>query len=914
MKRSFLLVLAFSAVAGIAIGLYFIPGVRAGIDRLLGGDEPDLPDFARYKVDKEDFMLRRAQQLAMYRGIHEGVPFDPRDRIDAIAQMERQEATLARGSLAPQAAWVELGPNPIPNGQVDNGASTPVSGRTTAIAVHPTNPDIVYVGTAQGGLYRSTNGGSTWTPMMDDALSLAIGAVAIAPSQPDTVYVGTGEPNFSADSFFGVGVYRIDSASTAAPVVTGPLNDDPADADIFTGRAISEIIVHPTDPATIFVASTSGVGGILNTAPSGLPNRGIYRSTDATSADPTFTRLAGLNANPNTNVRDIVIDPLNPNLLVANLVFAVNPASNISGIYVSTDALAPSPTFTQRVVFTSTNTSELTAEFAVQHTVGLPNPTIYAAVGNVTGGLYINTDGGTVWTLQNPTNFCSPQCFYDIAVDVDPTNPANVYLGGAPALVFGRSVNSGVNFTVDTQTAVSLHVDSHAIAVAQSNPAIVYFGSDGGIYKTTNVSATPIVWTNLNNATFRATQFMSVAVHSTDHNFSAGGTQDNGTNWFRPDGTWTRVDGGDGGYTLIDQTDVSTTVVDVYHTYFNAGNLMGYGHSLDPDGPFTFRGCQLAGATVNGITCTGGVLFYAPLEQGPPVTGSLGNTIYYGSQVLYRSINSGLNHTAVSQSLAAPISAIGIAPQNDDVRVVGLSNGGIFGTSTGVSPLVDLDPTNSVPNNAVARAVVDPNDQNTAYITLSAFGVTNVWKTTTLSSFADGIAPTWTAANTGLPAVPVNAFIVDPLNSNHLYAGTDIGVYNSTDGGATWNPFGTGLPRVAVFDVAIAPGATRMLRIATHGRGLWQTPLFGTTAANVSVSGRVFSALGSGVSRATVSVTDSQGNTRTTLTNPFGYYRFDDLASGQTYVFAVRAKGYNFQPQIVMVTDELTDLDFIAGK
>jgi hypothetical protein len=925
MKRSLLLVLSFLAVACIAVGFYFIPGVRASIERLFEGDEPDLPDFARYKVNKEEFMTRRAESIAELRGLKGDNPVDPMRRIEAIAEMKRQEdrrAAMPDSDLKTElgVAWTELGPNPIPNGQVDNGPQTPVSGRTTAIAVHPSNPDIVYVGTAQGGLYRSINGGTTWTPMMDDALSLAIGAVAIAPSQPDTVYVGTGEPNFSADSFFGVGVYRIDNASTATPIITGPLNDDATDADIFTGRAISEIIVHPSDPATIFVASTSGVGGIMNTAPAILPARGIYRSTDATSADPTFTKLTGLNANTNNNVRDIAIDPLNPNLMVANVVFAANPATSTSGIYVSTDALALSPTFTQRVVFTSTSTSELTAEFAVQHIVGQPNPTIYAAVGNATGGLYINTDGGTVWTLQNTTNFCNPQCFYDIAIDVDPTNPANVYIGGAPALVFGRSINSGVNFTTDTQTAVSLHVDSHAIAVAPSNPAIVYFGSDGGIYKTTNASATPIVWTNLNNSTFRATQFMSIAVHSTDPNFSIGGTQDNGTNFFQPAGTWTRVDSGDGGYALIDQVD-TTIGADVYHTYFNAVDLQGYGRANTASGPYSFRGCQAAGATVNGITCNGTVRFYAPLEQGPPVTGSLGNTIYYGSDRLYRSIDTGLTHTVVSQNpivSGVSMSAIGISPQNDDVRVVGLSNGAIFGTSTGANPLVDLDPSNSIPNNAIARAVVDPNDQNTAYITLSAFGVTNVWKTTTLGSRGDGLVPTWTAAaGTGanvLPQIPVNALVVDPANSQRLYAGTDIGVFTSADGGTNWVPFGTGLPAIAVFDMAITNAAPRQVRIATHGRGFWQIPALAPTAANVSVSGRVFSALGSGISRAAVSVTDSQGNTRTTLTNPFGYYRFDDVASGQTYAFSVRAKGYTFQPQIVTVADELTDLDFIAGK
>jgi photosystem II stability/assembly factor-like uncharacterized protein len=232
--------------------------------------------------------------------------------------------------------------------------------------------------------------------------------------------------------------------------------------------------------------------------------------------------------------------------------------ANGGGIYVSTNALTASPTFTRRVQFTSTSTSELTAEFAIQHTAGNANPTIYAATGNLGGRVLINTDGGTTWTQQIDNNFCSPQCFYDIGVAVDPTNAANVYLGGAPALIFGRSTNSGANFTGNgVPFTAGLHVDSHVIAIAPSNPQIAYFGSDGGIYKTNDVTATPIVWTNLNNTQFTATQFMGLAVHSTDPNFTIGGTQDNGTNFYRPNGTWFRVDFGDGGYAVIDQSSAS---------------------------------------------------------------------------------------------------------------------------------------------------------------------------------------------------------------------------------------------------------------------------------------------------------------------------------------------------------------------
>ncbi|MGB7203798.1 MAG: carboxypeptidase regulatory-like domain-containing protein [Pyrinomonadaceae bacterium] len=873
--------------------------------------DADMGPFENAKrgMTKEEFMLKRADQIAMFRGVEKDKPFNPQLRIDAIRDMERQEE--ARAKIADSnfktsildLPWTEIGPNPIPNSQITIPPVTTASGRTISIAVHPTNPDIVYVGTAQGGLYRSTNGGTSWTRLMDSALSLAIGAIAIAPSQPDTIYVGTGEPNFSQDSFFGVGVYRIDNASTTANL-SGPFG-----GASFNGRAIGEIAVHPTNPATIFVGSTSGVGGIGPTVPGGLPSRGIYRSTDATSGAPTFAKLTGLEGNGDFSIRDLILDPLNPDLLVCNLI------ANGGGIYVSTNATAANPTFTRRVTFVSGSVSELTAEFAIQHTAG-PNPTIYAATGNLGGRVLINTDGGTTWTQQIDNNFCTPQCFYDIAIDVDPTNAANVFVGGSPTLIFGRSTNSGVTFTANAATAAGLHVDTHAIAVAPSLPTTIYFGSDGGIYKSTDSGST---WTSLNNSQFTATQFMGLDVHPTDPNFSIGGTQDNGTNFYQPAGTWTRADFGDGGYAVIDQNAPDTTNVTMYHTYFNQTNAMGYARVLTTanasDGLWQGYGCGFGGFIANGMTCAASaILFYAPMERGPGNP----NTLYFGSDVLYRSANSGVTATKVSQEpiqATVPISAIGIAPSNDNVRIVGQSNGNLFGTTTGANPLVNMDPTNAIPNNFVARAVIHPTNSDIAYVTLSAFGVVNVWRTSTLSSLVDNIAPTWTAATgTGanvLPQVPVNAFLIDPIVPNLIYAGTDIGVYVSGDQGTNWFPMGTGLPRVAVFDMAMTSG--RLVRIATHGRGMWQIPAAEPTAANVSISGRVVTANGFSIRNARVTLTGQNGFVRTAQTNSFGYYRLIDIPVGQTYVMDARAKSYSFAPRTLNVNDELTDIDLVAS-
>jgi hypothetical protein len=825
--------IVFAAISGslfIFSFTHFAGGAGQAVSRIEdAGQDPDAPPISlgppNGGMSREEFMLRRAEYIGLRRGFDKDHVVDPHLRQAAIAMMEAQQERVAsmpqtRERDVLTSAWTEIGPNPIPNGQVIAGPQLAVTGRTVAIAVHPTNPNIVYVGTAQGGLYRTTDGGARWTPLLDNAMSLAIGAIAIAPSQPDTVYVGTGEPNFSADCFFGVGIYRITNASTSSPVVSGPFNKDAASADVFTGTSVGKIAVDPTNPDNIFVATTFGVGGISGSIPGGRPPLGIFRCTNATSASPVFARLSGVGSSVNLCITDVVLDPGDPNRIVvaAGDAFGVGGA----GIYLATDALATTPTFGLTQAVTGTDRIELTI-----NRVG-GTTTVFAATGEGNGRVYRSTTGGASFTTQTTNGFCGGQCFYDVAIAVDPGNANRVYLGGTGAgTTFALSTDGGASFSGSES---GLHTDSHVIAVAPSLPSTLYFGSDGGIYKSTDSGAT---WATLNNNTYRATQFMGLAVHPTDPNFSIGGTQDNGTNFYQPNATWIRADFGDGGYAVIDQNAPDTASVRMYHTYFNASTLQGYATVPDTasamEGNWAFRGCN--GVAGNGIPCGGAVLFYAPLEQGPGNP----NTIYYGANVLYRSIDFGANHTPVSQAFGFAISAIGISPQNDNVRIVGLRNGALFGTTTGANPFTNLDSANTIPNQFIARAVIDPNNINTAYVTLSGFGLTNVWKTTNLN----GAPPTWSAAagsaGNAIPQVPVSGFIVDPTNSNALYAGTDIGVYTSTDGGANWAPFGTGLPRVAVFDMAIQP-TSRTLRIATHGRGMWQIALPGALELTTAVS------------------------------------------------------------------------------
>lgn len=808
-------------------------------------DDPDLPPGMAGKIDKEAYLRARGDYIDMLRGRDGDAPTEAREQ--AIKEMERSEKSLQRrvsqglASKINLTDWAFLGPAPIPLGQTST-TRVPVSGRTIAIAVHPTDENIVYVGTAQGGLYKSTNGGTNWSKLFEFQLeSLAIGAITIDPVDSNIVYIGTGEPNLSADSFAGRGLYIIRNANSATPTLAGPFRLDGANNDVFTGRAIGRIMVNSANNNVLWLCTTSGTGGNPGTSPSPVPRRGIYRSTNAQSATPTFeqVQITGVPAPNDRSVIDIVLDPANPNLLVA----AVLGATGDGGLYRTTNAGDPAPTFTRTLTLPNGATNGRAELYLNRNATGV---TIYAATGEISsvalggpacaastaGMLRRSTDQGVTWSTPLPgsTGFCGGQCFYDMAIVATPDNQT-IHLGGAArggsgqclVEVMKRSTNGGTSFSRNDAT---LHADEHALALAPSNPNVVYTGSDGGIWRSTNNGVT---WISLNNADFSATQFQGVAVHPFDRFFLMGGTQDNGTNCLAPDGTtWSHCRDGDGGYAIIDDNALNTTNVLMYHTFFNQTNSqIGFERAsstaANADGQlsgWTFRGCS--GTTSNnGIGCGNAVLFYAPMEQGPGNP----NTLYFGTDRLYRSVNRGDLMSLVSQaplSGANVITTIGVSPQDDNVRIVGLRNGLVFATTTGSSTLTNVTGAFTAP---IGKAVIDPNNKFTAYITFTSFSAPlgqQILKTTNLND----PSPVWTPASNGIPQVPVSSIAVDPQDSNSLYAGTDIGVYHSSDGGASWTPYGVGLPRVAVFDVKIS-NVQRYLRIATHGRGIWEIGIAG---------------------------------------------------------------------------------------
>lgn len=854
-------------------------------------NDPDLPEDVQ-GINKETYQRRREDYNALRRGIERGRPFDPWARGRAIRQMEIQEGLQVEKAklysngvtgyfgLAPtdNPVWTALGPAPLPN-----GAAGGFTGRVTAVVVDPTNSNKVYLGTAQGGVWRSLNGGTTWESIFDDAQTQAVGALALAPSNPSILYVGTGESNRSADSFFGIGVYRIDNVDSSYSLI-GPINpafsynngSNTVNTTTFTGRSISQIIVHPAQPGTIFVATSSGVGGsganALNANLVAL--LGLYRSTNADGplGAISFQKLAvataggslDVPATGNRRISDVVIEPGDPNNLIVGVSNTVSNAPvNDGGIYRTTNALDPSPVFTQTL-----NISATRIQFGIHKEPGTgvvrvlaatsetPTTVSCAQASSQQGVLRQSVDGGATWT--NPSDpgadatattagilieaggFCGGQCFYNVVVAIDPRDSNNIYLGGnIPASCSGLLLRSsnGVTFAQDSS---GLHADSHALFFDQlTNPSTLFTGNDGGVWKRSAAAPAGSLWTNLNSAPLNTLQFEGLAVHPIDRNITLGGTQDNGTELQQGvSQIWINSASGDGGYTLIDQSATDNANTTMYHTFFfSSGTQIRYRRvttlAAAAARSWTNIGCT-GGVSANGITCGDSTLFYAPMALGP---GSP-NTVYLGTDRLYRSDDRGNNHTVVSQapiSGSSPISSIGISPQDDNYRVAGLQNGQLWATSTGSATLVNItsgafptNPNGSSTNRFVGAVAVDPNNKNIAYIAFSFFTPSGqgVWKITNLGAAASAspVSPIWSVSGAGIPSVPINALAIDPLNSNHIYAGTDIGVYSSTDGGASWNPYGTGLPRSAVFGVAIQ-SPNRILRIATHGRGMWETSL-----------------------------------------------------------------------------------------
>lgn len=687
-------------------------------------------------------------------------------RAFATARKQLMALQVNRGIAYAQAVgsgWTAIGPNNV-------NIFTASSGRLTTIAVHPTMPATIFVGGAQGGVWKSVNGGANWSPMTDDQCSLAMGSVVIDQQTPNIIYAGTGEMHNSADSYYGCGVLRSTDGGATWQQMGASVFDVPNPWS-GGGMSISKIVV---DRGTAGNAHTTIVFATTN--------NGIYKSVNSgldwvrlTNGLPPVTNGGGTFA-------DMVADTLTPGTFYA----ATGRLSSAPGIYKTVNH---GSSWTKLTIPPTTNIGRM--QIAISQSS--PN-VLYASAENITTlellGIYRSNDRGVSWTQLSATGAnCSKQCWYDQHIHVDPTNPAIVYFGGVSLF---KSTNAGASFSVIGGQG-QIHVDHHAFAFDPVNPAIIYSGNDGGIYKSTDGGAT---WTSLNTDLSIHQFYAGFSMHPTQPNRMMGGSQDNGTNEYHGSPSWLNVYYGDGGYTAIDHQNGNTSWAE---TQWEANS--GY------SGPARRDGASANGFVLktNGINLGDRAAFIPPLIMDPVNP----KVLYFGTFRLYRTRDNGESWTAISPDLTGAsdrdITSIAVARTDTNQIYVGTNDGKLHASSNGGG---SFTLGSGYPNRTVTDIAAHPTDANIAYATFSGFNAPHVYKTTNRGL-------TWTSVSGNLPDVPANAIVIQP--GVEIDVGTDLGVFRSTDDGATWSLF-PGLPNVAVFDLVFNP-TTRLLVAATHGRG-----------------------------------------------------------------------------------------------
>jgi hypothetical protein len=796
----------------------------------------------------------------------------------------------AASALTPQAlttpTWTPIGPAPT-----TGGSFSPTSGRVTTIAVDPSDPtgNTVLIGAAQGGIWRSIDAGQTWTPVGDQNPSLAMGSIAFAnPTSPGgagVVYAGTGEQaSIGFDVYFGAGVLKsTDHGQTWTQTCTvpsatcpfiGPYSDFTFGFFSDGGAHISYVAVNPSNPNLVLVAAHIPQASVSLTA------GGVYCSDNggtSWSAIPTASgEMATFVGFTNATTAYAALGRT-----TGSLAGAANP----NGIYKSTNAdgkgsagtLTPS---CGNITFSNATTNGAAGVSAasfgrIDLGIGAADPTgntVYASIADATVnsrnnlGVFKTTDGGTTWTNTNAPDVCSPQCWYDNVIKVDPTNSSIVFFGGGaheaftpPSVIFEwvvHSTDGGTTWSAAIPTAASgtpglPHVDEHAIAFFQatsgtfSGKVRAYLGNDGGVWRTDDAEAATVTWTNLNNLPLQITQFYpSLSIHPSDPAIAFAGTQDNGSQNYNGNPIWTNNGAcGDGGWTLIDPATPSTVYV--------LCQVISLRKSVNNGARLSFR------LATSGISFFDPVNFIAPMA----IDAANSNRLYFGTDKVYQSIDGANSWLPISGILSpnillppAVITALAVGGGANGNAVYAATNDGNVFIALDVAPSLGtfMQTTNqiSLPPRTPTQIILDPSDSSgkTAYITYSGFSgfggdnLGHIFMTINAGVTWNDVSCTdggrCGIPNMGdLPNIPVNDLVIDPVLPGTLYAATDLGVFQGTCTTATpttprtcsWSTLGSALPNVAVLSLKLhAP--SRTLRAATHGRGVWDLALGGIPA------------------------------------------------------------------------------------
>jgi photosystem II stability/assembly factor-like uncharacterized protein len=696
---------------------------------------------------------------------------------NALAQARAMAEAPLRSSAAAQ--WLASGP-------------TNVGGRITAVAVDPANTSRVWIGGADGGVFRSTDGGLSWTPLLDEFGGLSIGALAHHPAQAGVLLAGTGEANGSGDSYDGLGILLTTDSGDTWSVAGLPLS-----------QRIGRIAWNATDPAVIHVAVS---GGLFSKG----PDRGMYRSTDGGASWQQT-----LFVSDSTSAIDVVLDPSNPQTVYAAFWERLRAPNNrsvagpTSGIWKSTNG--------------GHSWTKLTSGLPSGSTVGriglaiaASSPqTVFAIYADTPGnftGVYRTTNGGTTWSRRDDgvdlNSLYSNFGWYFGNIRVDPTNASVLYALGVSLY---KSTDGGVNWS----SALGIqHVDQHDLWINPAGSSLLYSGNDGGFYVSTNTAGS---WTHRN--TLPITQFYAITVDPQLPWRIYGGTQDNSTPRTLTGALddWDVLIGGDGFTVVVDPTDSN-----IIYGEYQFGGL-----EKSTDG-FNFSSAK------NGISGSDRTNWHAPFVMDP----NDHLTLYFGTYRVYKTTNGAASWSAISTDLTdgpgsgsltfGTLTTLAVSPTAPNTIYAGADDGNVHVTTNGGGSWTEIDA--GLPVRWVTRVAVDPTDDATAYVTLSGYKsdvfLPHVFRTTDHGA-------SWTDISGNLPEAPVNDIVPDPDDPSRLFVATDVGVYVSADLGASWESLGSGLPLSVVVDIELHD-ATRTLVAGTHGRSSYALDLASTVDAPIA--------------------------------------------------------------------------------
>ncbi len=729
------------------------------------GDQP----LANYRALPD--VKPKNREVAFY--TQRAYPFQriPRTGIfNAIAQEKSIVSKLGSDELlAAQPEWSCIGP-------------FRVGGRIRGIAVHPQNADIVYIAAAAGGIWKTEDGGETWTPIFDFENVLAFGTLAMDPNNPDVLYAGTGEMSTNIDAYFGNGIYKTtDAGATWKPI------------GLTSVGAFARIFVHPLNSNLVYAAATRNGGG-------------LYKSTDAgENWERVFDRsVTDMTLNPQSE--DSFLIGVNDDGLYATTdggkTWEVRdflnglPANAIGRSSLSQSPSNPAIIYTLMEVDTSTIRGNGNFE-------DLPHCEIFKSVDGGRNWQQVYRDAGRrgndgQWEYP----FLAEQGWYNQYIAVHPTNPDIVLAGGIDVW---RTENGGTTWLNMTRGYSGgpirggdfVHVDNHFAMFAPSQPDKVYIANDGGIFSSVNSGES---YKNLNN-NLAITQFYGIGIDQVSTGRTFGGTQDNNLRGLLNGQSWQSLGAGDGGRAVVDRINPDL----IYSQDLASGALL----RIDLGGQSRWIN--------NGIDLSSRGYWVCPIVSDP----SEPDILYHGRSIIYISFDQGLLWEPLSTDFPqlreqVDITAIFPSRVSSDVLYFGTEVGDVY-VSRDLGESWEQVNNNGLVNRFVTDIQTSYVNEAVAYITFSGYGSGHVFRT-------DNYGQSWTDISQTLPDVPTNTIEVDPNNEQTLYVGTDIGVYATYDGGQTWFPFGRNLPRSPVIDLEIYEDAN-VLRAGTHGRSVWEVAL-----------------------------------------------------------------------------------------